>query len=79
MDDGHSGLRGNDAVDYKAKETARRPTEDDCDPNGQHSGFTQGQQVQWNRQAVKGLAYVETDRGEEPSFAREGKRVMEFV
>ncbi|KAF8416400.1 hypothetical protein EV426DRAFT_703786 [Tirmania nivea] len=67
---GHSGVEGNERADRKAKEVAwvgkRMLRPDIVTPAGIRQAFPMGRpskQTKWNREALRGLTYVVTDRG----------------
>ncbi|KAF8416252.1 hypothetical protein EV426DRAFT_700412 [Tirmania nivea] len=67
---GHSGVKGNERADRKAKEVAwvgkRMLRPDIVTPAGIRQAFPMrrtSKQTKWNREALRGLTYVVTDRG----------------
>ncbi|KAF8418326.1 hypothetical protein EV426DRAFT_700547 [Tirmania nivea] len=67
---GHSGVEGNERADRKAKEVAwvgrRMLRPDVITPAGIRQAFPMGRpskQTKWNREALRGLTYMVTDRG----------------
>ncbi|KAF8417959.1 hypothetical protein EV426DRAFT_710166 [Tirmania nivea] len=67
---GHSGVEGNERADRKAKEMAwvgrRMLRPDVITPAGIRQAFPMGRptkQTGWNREALRGLTYIVTDRG----------------
>ncbi|KAF8415634.1 hypothetical protein EV426DRAFT_700346 [Tirmania nivea] len=67
---GHEGVEGNERADRKAKEAAwvgrRMLRPDIVTPAGIRQAFPMGRpskQMKWNREALRGLTYIVTDRG----------------
>ncbi|KAF8417562.1 hypothetical protein EV426DRAFT_699641 [Tirmania nivea] len=67
---GHDGVEGNERADRKAKEAAwvgkRMLRPDIVTPAGIRQAFPMGRpskQTKWNREALRGLTYIVTDRG----------------